>query len=186
MMERALSMLDHRSLVLDAGCGDGRHLLQLEPSTRVVGLDLSAAALEISASRLRAHHLDHPLVRADVLSVPFGDESFDAVLCLGVLHHLLSPERQRAVDELRRVLRDGGLLCMSVHGAEDVRCGTGRRIERKTYLRGNGILTHYFTADEVCELLSGFKLVWMDERRHEVRLGSSTGIRHEIVVLAEA
>jgi SAM-dependent methyltransferase len=45
---------------------------------------------------------------ADARSLPFGDESFDAVIANHVLFHL--PERERALAEIRRVLRPGGTL----------------------------------------------------------------------------
>ncbi|MHC1593412.1 MAG: class I SAM-dependent methyltransferase [Methermicoccaceae archaeon] len=185
-LERMLSMLKEPSLVLDVGCGDGRYLLQLKPSLKVVGLDSSDVALGVAASRLCARHLTHPLMCADALFLPFKDGTFDAVLCLGVVHHLLSAQRARVMEEIKRVLRSGGLLCMSVHGADDVRSGAGRCIEEGTYLKGNGILTHYFTLEELGELLSGFEPVWVDERRHKKQLGRGTYTRHDLMAVARS
>ena len=49
------------------------------------------------------------LCRADCLTLPYRDSLFDAVLFIGVIHHLVSAERQvKAIRELERVVRPGG------------------------------------------------------------------------------
>lgn len=51
------------------------------------------------------------LCRADCLSLPYRDSLFDAVLFIGVIHHLVSSERQaKAIKELERVVRPGGSI----------------------------------------------------------------------------
>lgn len=62
-------------------------------------------------------------VVADAHTLPFEDHAFDVVLCAEVLEHLYSPER--AVAEMHRVLKPGGLLVLTtrfmfpIHGATD-------------------------------------------------------------------
>ena len=50
-------------------------------------------------------------VVGDAMALAFADDSFDVVLCTEMLEHV--PEPQRAVDEMRRVLRPGGLLLLT-------------------------------------------------------------------------
>jgi SAM-dependent methyltransferase len=52
-----------------------------------------------------------PHVGADVMSLPFGDQTFDTVICLEVLEYVPSPEA--ALAEMSRVLRKGGGLILS-------------------------------------------------------------------------
>lgn len=55
----------------------------------------------------------------DNLSLPFRDESFDAVLSIAVVHHFSTTERRvRALKELARVLRIGGRIVISVWAME--------------------------------------------------------------------
>jgi SAM-dependent methyltransferase len=96
--------------VLDAGCGTGyglEMLLAYRPES-VTGVDLSDEAVTDAGRRLGDQA---ELVRADVRDLPLEDDSFDIVVCFEVIEHV---ERQRdALDELKRVVRPGGVLLIS-------------------------------------------------------------------------
>ena len=93
--------------VLDAGCGTGQNSIWLrEKGFNVTGADFSEFALEQAR---RAHGIDFRL--ADLTDLPFADESFDAIFCIGVLMHV--PQIERALQELVRVLRPGGWLVIA-------------------------------------------------------------------------
>jgi SAM-dependent methyltransferase len=108
--------------VLDAGGGPGRYTLDLAAQGyRVTLLDLSPALLDLAQARIAAAE---PAVRERIAGVAagsvtdladFADAQFDAVLCLGgVLSHLPdSAARQRALGELRRVVRPSGPLVVT-------------------------------------------------------------------------
>ena len=84
--------------------------------------------------QLGLHHLPRLSVyEMDVRNMSFAMGSFDIVYCRSVLHHL--PDPGRAVDEIVRVVRPGGLAYISIHpytsetGCLDPRIYTGRRSE---------------------------------------------------------
>lgn len=59
------------------------------------------------------------VLMCDNLSLPFRDESFDAVLSIAVVHHFATTDRRvQALRELARVLRIGGKLIISVWAME--------------------------------------------------------------------
>ena len=91
--------------VLELGCGAGTYVQLLAGlGHRPVGLDYSLPSL----SRARAADPEGRYLAADAYSLPFGDQSFDLVMSIGVLQTLSQPER--ALDEMTRLLRGGGLL----------------------------------------------------------------------------
>jgi SAM-dependent methyltransferase len=102
---------DPGALILDAGCGTGRHALPLaRVGYRVVAFDRSA--LLLAAGRRSAGGARWPrFVRGCYANLPFRAGRFDAVLNLGTaLGYLGDHGDQRALCEFRRVLISGGRL----------------------------------------------------------------------------
>lgn len=132
--------------VLEAGCGNGKTLAALSRD----GCD--ATGCDIAASALRLAHRAVPgarLVQADVRSLPFCDRTFDAVIAVHVTGALREADRRRAAAEYGRVLAPGGTLFFREFSIGDFRCGKGRPTEDQSFLRGDGVMTHYFTEEEV-------------------------------------
>jgi ubiquinone/menaquinone biosynthesis C-methylase UbiE len=96
--------------LLDLACGPGIYTRpfarQVAPGL-VVGLDLSPPMLRYARRRGREAGLGNlALVRGDALRLPFAGSRFDVVNCCGALH--LFPDADRALREVRRVLKPGG------------------------------------------------------------------------------
>ncbi|MFV0276685.1 MAG: methyltransferase domain-containing protein [Parahaliea sp.] len=106
--------------VLDLGCGEGRHVISayLEGEVQSVGVDLALADLQATRDKFQPFARDNDpgrsfgLAAATALALPFADGCFDRVICCEVLEHI--PDYRGALAEIRRVLRPGGLLCLSV------------------------------------------------------------------------
>jgi ubiquinone/menaquinone biosynthesis C-methylase UbiE len=93
---------------LDAACGTGRLTrMLLDHGHDVTGVDASEAMLE----RARVNASEASLHRGSLLHLPFPDASFDVVCCGLALTHVLL--LQPAIEELARVLREGGRLLLS-------------------------------------------------------------------------
>lgn len=101
-------------LVLDAGCGFGRHAYYAARyGAEVVAMDSSGDAVA-SAQRNTANLERVHLVQGDLLNPPFREETFDMTLSFGVLHHLERAED--AMEALTSVTRPGGRLSLWVYG----------------------------------------------------------------------
>lgn len=106
------------------GLGDGARLLELGCGA---GLTTREIAREFRPARLAASDLDPAQVararrnvaglpavevrQADATALPYGDGEFDAVIAIGVLHHI--PRWRQALAEVARVLRPGGHYCFA-------------------------------------------------------------------------
>ncbi len=97
--------------VLDVACGEGYGSALLARSARkVTGVDLAAAAVEHARERYAGlRNLDFHA--ADCSALPFPDASFDAVVSFETIEHIAAQDA--FLDEVRRVLRPGGLLVLS-------------------------------------------------------------------------
>ncbi|GAA3058319.1 hypothetical protein GCM10020229_82470 [Kitasatospora albolonga] len=110
--------------VLDCACGIGTQALGLAlRGHRVTGTDLSPAAADRAGHEADRRGLAVPTSAADMRSLPFEDAAFDVVVCAdNALPHLLTAEDVRAaLAEMRRVLRDGGLLLISTRDYDRIR-----------------------------------------------------------------
>jgi SAM-dependent methyltransferase len=109
--------------VLDAGGGPGRYALDLAArGYRVTLLDLSPRSLDLARRRIAEAASEvrsrvEAVVEGSFVDLRLFDEgAFGAVVCLGgALSHVVDPAQQRrALAELRRVVRPGGPVCVSV------------------------------------------------------------------------
>jgi ubiquinone/menaquinone biosynthesis C-methylase UbiE len=107
-------------LVLDAGCGFGRHSLEyMRRGARVFSMDMDMesllktrfvlAELQRQGSRESSGFLVHS---GDALKLPFRDETFDRIICAEVMEHV--SDDYRACSELTRVLKKNGRIAITV------------------------------------------------------------------------
>lgn len=165
--------------ILDAGCGSGRHLYPLSEKYRVTGIDIAQNALLNAKNYLDNQNKKANYVIANINNLPFRKDSFDVIICLGVLQHLLLPARITAVDELCRVLKKDGLIFFEVFGTHDMRFG-GTEIEKNTFMRTCEIYYHYFSKQEIEKLFSKCKIIEIDDKISEKKYAGKKYIRHMI------
>jgi ubiquinone/menaquinone biosynthesis C-methylase UbiE len=103
--------------ILDAGCGAGVPVMRelTDAGMAVVGVDLSGVQLDLARSRVP----EADLTQADLVTLPFGDRSFDGLTSFYAVIHVPRAHHSAVFAEFRRVLRPEGvaLLCL---GARDL------------------------------------------------------------------
>lgn len=103
--------------LLDLGCGAGRHSFEaMRRGAFVVAVDLDDVALKDTAVMLAAVALEEggraSALRANALSLPFPDGTFDRIVVSEVLEHI--PDDASAMREIQRVLAPGGIAAITV------------------------------------------------------------------------
>jgi ubiquinone/menaquinone biosynthesis C-methylase UbiE len=106
---RELIQKTEAQTLLEVGSGDGYVLKALSD------LPVSLTGIEISEKRIERSRGLVPqaeIVAGDARDMPFESQSFDLVVCSEVLEHV--PEPERAIAEMKRVVRPGGLVIVTV------------------------------------------------------------------------
>jgi SAM-dependent methyltransferase len=100
--------------MLDIGCNTGPMLIPLRrQGYDIVGIDISIDDVQQAERYLGERQLPaNRLSVADGTSLPFRDQSFDAILLVDILEHTDAPER--IVAETKRLLRPGGIAIATV------------------------------------------------------------------------
>jgi ubiquinone/menaquinone biosynthesis C-methylase UbiE len=165
------------SKVLELGCGSGKTLSAMqERHWKIVALDFSQEALRLS----RSGNPYIELVLADVSCLPFHDRSFDAIFAFHITGHLLQDKRELLAAELTRVMRSNGKFFFREFELNDMRRGQGVEVERLTFRRGKGVITHYFTEDETINLFSELMLITIKLHKWKMRVAGRDFFRAEI------
>jgi 2-polyprenyl-3-methyl-5-hydroxy-6-metoxy-1,4-benzoquinol methylase len=170
--------LSQGAKVLDIGCGSGKLFSPLQRAGyNVTGIDLSRMALMSIRS-------GGSLLQADIINLPFKDNTFDGAICYDVLQHLLIEERVKAVEEIKRALMPGGLLFFEGFGKSDMRYG-GTLVEENTFRRDTGIIYHYFSEEELRSLLAGFNIINVESTTTIKTFKGENFTRHRISAVAQ-
>jgi ubiquinone/menaquinone biosynthesis C-methylase UbiE len=111
-------LVDHARIewdqrILEIGCGTGNLAIltkRLHPGAEVVGIDPDPKALARAQRKARREALSVQLDRGFAEELPYPDASFDRVLSALMFHHLGLEEKEKTLDEARRVLKPGGSL----------------------------------------------------------------------------
>tara|TARA_B100001964_G_C14233286_1_gene601140 strand:- start:1679 stop:2410 length:732 start_codon:yes stop_codon:yes gene_type:complete len=106
--------------ILDLGCGEGRHAITayMEKNVESVGIDLSLKDLQTTKERFAEFEEPEKTEKSLVMSIangsqlPFGEHSFDKVICSEVLEHI--PDYRAVLTEINRILKPEGIFAASV------------------------------------------------------------------------
>ncbi len=161
-MNEALNAIDRALVgdahVLDVGCGTGAMAERIDalPGVTLVAVDFSSRFVELTAAR------GVDAREADICYLPFDDASFDVVYAGWMLYHVRDLER--ALNEVRRVLRPGGTFVAVTNGNDhlaDLRVQAG----------GTAMITQFSSETGESVLRRRFG----DVRRHDLETSAVFG-----------
>lgn len=161
-LRRLLSYLtpQGKQVLLDLGTGSGYVAMALakrEPTSQVIGLDVAAEAIRKDAEIAKQEALSNvSFCTFDGVTLPFGDDTFDAAVCRYVLHHL--PCCETTLREIARTVRPQGrfVLADAIRNEED----ETDFINRFQKLKPDGHVRMH-RSEELIEMVcrSGFELI---------------------------
>lgn len=163
----------HASMLLDLGCGSGRHVLYFaRRGFQVFGLDDSPNGLLLTQQALTASGLTADLRQQDIYRpLPYPNAFFDAVISVQTLHHTMSAQIAGLAAEIWRVTKSQGLLYVTVPKLRNQ--GTSfQEIEPRTLVPLDGpeagLPHHYFTPQELHATFGRFehRSIRLDTNKH--------------------
>lgn len=126
LVEEEIPCLGAGTVAIDVGCGQGQVsalLARRKPGWEITGLDLSPAM--VARARKKSPDLPNLSFRqGDALNLSLEDSSVDLALSVASIKHW--PDQLKGLQEIRRVLRPGGVLCI----LEADRCCTKEQAKR--------------------------------------------------------
>ena len=109
--------------VLELGCGPGtlwaKNRDRIDPSWRLTLSDFSSGMVGVARQTLADVGESFQFACIDAQAIPFADAGFDVVIANHMLYHV--PDRERALREIRRALRLGGVLYAATNGHAHLR-----------------------------------------------------------------
>jgi ubiquinone/menaquinone biosynthesis C-methylase UbiE len=111
-----LAQLAPGQRMLDLGCGTGTLVLMAErrhPGATVIGVDGDPTILAIARGKAQRAGIPAQFDEGMAYALPYTDGWFDAVVSTLTFHHLMPDQQERALAEVRRVLRPDGRLVIA-------------------------------------------------------------------------
>lgn len=133
--------------VLELGVGNGKTLISIlkQKPSKVVAIDYSKEAVKICKGRFKQENVG--IFEDDIINMTFEDNYFDFVIAYYVLDNLNANEREKAVHEIKRVLKKKGKIVFEDFASEDF------REKKKTKFH-----KYYFKEEDIREMFKSFKV----------------------------
>jgi tellurite methyltransferase len=168
--------------ILDVGCGVGRHAIYLGGcGFQMAGVDISPTGIRMAQDACAARQLPFDGKVSDMTIMPWPDATFDGALSTSTIHHHRRADIARALAEVRRVLKPGGMFLADFPSTstrmyqrlrDQVAAGEIVEVEPNTFVDerpdsddADGMLPHHFCNEaDLRDLLRDFEIVrlWAD------------------------
>lgn len=177
--------------ILDIGAGKGRHAFFFAENGFEVGaIDLSESGIEYIKNVANEKKLNVNAVVADMTNLPFEDNRFDCVICFHTIYHTDYNGVKKALQEIRRILKNGGEAFISFNSKENPNYVESESPDGFTIIKDEGgekgIPHCYLNEYDLFDILSDFKIISMNKIQNYVRKGrDARGIHFYVHISAE-
>lgn len=168
-LNKFISMLPKKAKVLDAGCGPGRDVQYFKDyGLDVTGIDASGEMIKEAKKNVKGAKFK----KMDMAKTKFKDKTFDGIWASGSIIHEEKCDVQKILEELKRILKDKGVLYISVKE------GQGSEVKREEVYNNEPRPFFYYTVPEIEETImqAGFQITYSGFNEDVLKRSETTWI----------
>lgn len=169
---RFLNYCNERELekrVLDCGAGGDCPPLAIfsEYGYKTYGIEVSDSQIEKAKIFSETHGLELNISKGDMRELPFEDESISYIYSYNSIFHMTKKDIEKSVNEIKRVLKPGGLCCLNFLSLHDSWYGEGEELGKNEFLqieREEQVIHTYYDIDEAEKHFEDMKILFKENR----------------------
>ncbi|WDV44312.1 class I SAM-dependent methyltransferase [Clostridiaceae bacterium M8S5] len=155
--------------VLDCGAGGDLPPLALfaQHGYKTAGIEIDQNEVIEAKKYGDNNNISLNIEQGDMRELPFENESFGAVYSWNSIFHMKKIDIEKAINEMKRVLKSGGLMYVNLLSIDDDECGEGTCIGNNEYKqeeRDKVVIHTYYEDDEGDKYFDGMELVYKQKR----------------------
>lgn len=186
---RECEQKDMEKKVLDCGAGGTEPPLALfnDLGYETFGIDVSEAQIDRAKEFEKEHKMKLNIIKGDMRALPYDDDSFSFAFSYHTIFHLSKSDIKKALAEINRVLKKGGLAFVNFMTIEDGLYGEGEEISKGEFLQKDGereVIHTFIEEDEISEFIPNFDIVMMNKSNisYPKRWGDYIGSYYDIIL----
>ncbi|MCH4886215.1 class I SAM-dependent methyltransferase [Acidaminobacter sp. JC074] len=154
--------------ILDCGAGGPMPPLSLFYSHgyKTTGIDIVKSQVKVANDFGKDHNQVLNVLEGDMTKLQFEDDSFDFVYSYNSIFHMMKVDIEKSINELKRVLKPGGLLFVNFLSVDDFRCGEGPHLGKHQYeqMDDEPVIHSYFDYEEAEKYFQGLDFIFKERR----------------------
>jgi ubiquinone/menaquinone biosynthesis C-methylase UbiE len=155
--------------VLDCGAGGNCPPLALFSAYgyKTYGIEISDSQIEMAKDFSKEHNVELNISKGDIKNLPFEDESISYIYSYNTIFHMKKEDIEKAVNEIKRVLKPGGICFVNFLSIKDGEYGNGEKVGEGEFLQteGDGKVIHaYYNLEEAETHFNDMRIIFKEYR----------------------
>lgn len=139
--------------ILDCGAGGNCPPLALFSAYgyKTYGIEISDSQIEMAKTFSKEHNVELNISKGNIKNLPFEDESISYIYSYNTIFHMKKDEIAKAVSEIKRVLKPGGICFVNFLSINDEEYGSGEKVGEGEFLQiegGEKVIHTYYNIEE--------------------------------------